>query len=391
VHFKIFLIVFQLFSLFIFYSTAFSEGGLTWERFRFSPKLSLSETYTDNVYLTYRDKQYDLITIVAPQLYFDFAFTPQNVLTLQYDGEFRFYSETDNLKKDKHRIGILESLTTQKGSTFKLGGKAIFDSIQPYSEKDRHKDFMEQEFFADMVVKFKSFTDFGMKYDYLAQHFNNSLDAINEFNRNTITLNITYNRLPAIYPVIEYTFYHQDNNDLSGPSTDFDTHIFLLGAKWDPETKLSGYFKADYYQTKLDNGDKSGGFAMDTDMAYHFSESTKLEMAGFRRLVRSTRAARESGDFYISTGGNLSISNRLIDPLTISMNLSYINNKFNQTDILPLEKRKDNFLSTGLNMKYVIKDWISVMLIYQYRANESNIDIENYKENKAEFRLTLTI
>jgi len=281
-------------------------------------------------------------------------------------------------------------LTTPKGSTFKLGGQANFDSIQPYSTRDTHKDFEENEAYADMLLSLAAFTDVGIRYGHLSRRFDDSIFNIDDFDRDTITLKVLYKKLPVTTPLIEYTFYHQNNNNLSKPFRDMDTNIFLVGMQWEPAAKLSGYLKGGYYQTELKNGDNSSGLSIDTNVAYRLTEATRISLLLFRRVVQSTRAARETGDYYISTGGDFSASYRRWEPLTMTMNVSYQNNKFKQKILLD-ENRTDNYYSAGINAKYSPRDWLSFGLTYQYRVNNTNFNAAEYRENRIQASVSFAL
>jgi hypothetical protein len=383
-------VAFQVFFIFLQYSTAFSGDGLKWGRFRFTPELSVSEVYTDNVYIAPTDEQSDTVTTISPKLLIDFALAPMNYITFSYSGDYRIYANSDNFKTDVHRTSLFWSLTTPKGSTFKLGVKADFDSIQPYSVRDRHKDYEETEAYADMLLALGAFSNMGIRYGHLSQRFNDPHYAVDEFDRDTITLKAAYKRLPATTPFIEYTFYHQDNNDLFAPSTDMNVQFLLIGTQWEPTAKLSGYLKGGYYQAKLENGDDSSGLAVDTNVAYQVSDSTQLRLTLFRRLVKSMRAARETGDYYVSTGGDFSVSYRRWEPLTMTMNVSYQNNKFKQKTLLD-EHRTDNYYSAGINLKYSPRDWLSFGLTYQYRVNNTNFNAAEFRENRIQASVSFAL
>jgi hypothetical protein len=138
-------------------------------------------------------------------------------------------------------------------------------------------------------------------------------------------------------------------------------------------------------------GDNSGGFDMDTDLAYTVSDFTRLGLAAFRRVVRSTIVARETGEFYVSTGGTLSASYSRWAPVTISTDVSYINNTFTQTGLLSGGERVDDFFSAGLGAKYSLRDWLSFLVSFKYRVNDSNYAAYGYRENRAEARLSLAM
>jgi hypothetical protein len=366
----------------LWYSTGFSADGLKWGRFRFLPEISTSEIYTDNVYLDPTDERSESITTISPKLAIDFAIAPMNYITLKYNGDYRIYSKSDNFKKYIQQIDLLWTLTTPKGSAFKVGTRADFDSIQPYSERDRFKDYTETEAYADIHVPLGTSLDGGIRYGHLSQNFDDPLYAVDEFERDTVTLNILYKRLPFTTPLIEYTFYHQNNNDILNFSTDMDVQILLVGAQWEPTAKLSGYLKGGYYQAKLDNGDDSGGLAIDTNMAYRLSDFVQLSLTLFRRLGTSISAARETGNYYIATGGDFSVSYSRWEPLTMNMDVSYQNNKYKQKGTIFDEHRTDKYYSAGIQAKYSPRDWLSFGLGYHYRKNDTNFEFDKYRENR---------
>jgi hypothetical protein len=380
-----------LYFIFISPPDGFTEEGFSWGRFRMLPKLSLSESYTDNVFLTLDNKQYDLITTLAPQLCLDVALTPESNISLQYDGTYTYHRKADNFRNDIHRAGVKGSFTTQKGSVLSIGAKAGLDSIQPYSSKGDHKDFTETDLYSDMIFKLQTFTDISLKYHYVTRRFKDSNYSYDDFNLNAITLNLQYGGFPAISPVIEYTFNHQNNEDINQTSQDFNTHVFLIGAQWDPEARLSGYLKGGYYYTKLKYGDTSNGFALDSDIAYQITDILKMKLKGFRRVVSSTISARESGNYYVSTGGKLSFIHKMKELLTLTANFSYTHNKFNQFDNITTQKQIDKLFMAGLNATYQIQEWLSLTLLYAYRFNNSNYDEEYYKENRLEMRALFSL
>jgi len=386
----IFLSLSQVLAVVLFCSTAYSSEGLEWGHFRVRPALSLSELYTDNVYQDHTDVRSDYITTLAPKLSLDFAFAVKNYITAQYEGEFRYYKNADNFNKDTHHAGLFWTWETPKGSTLKLGARADFDSIQPYSATDRHKDFVEEEVFAETLLKVSAITDLGLRYGHLSQNFRNPLDAINEFDRDTVTLSILYRRFSNEAFLLEYTYYFQNNNDLSGPSTDMNSHIIYLGSQWDPTAKLSGTLKMGYYLTKLEAGDNSDGFAMEADLTYRFSEITQFKAIAFRRLVRSSIAARETGDFYVSTGGSLSAYYSKWDPLNLRMGFFYTGNRFSQGDT-QFSERKDSFYSAAIEAKHAFRERLVFLLRYEYRLNNSNISAFEYSENRGEARISFAL
>lgn len=382
-------IVFHIILIFFWCSTGFSTEGVEWGSVRFAPKLSVTERYSDNIFLTEKDPKDEYVTTISPELSVNFTLSPSSILGVGYEGDFRFYAEFDNFRKDHHQGCLSWTWTWPRGSRFALGAKVQDSSIQPYSEEDRHKDFVKPEAFADILLKLWAFTDLGLRYDHTSRRFDSPLDAIDEFDRDTITLDILFKGFPLLPLLFEYSYYHQDNNDLGGLSTDMDTHTVFVGALWDPTARLSGTLKVGYTHTDFEEVPDFSGFATDTDLLYRFSTITTFKLSAYRRVVKSTWTGRETGDYYISSGGSLSAAYRM-EPVAIVLDLSYTNNDFQQ-EAAWSEDREDNYFRAGVQGKYLMREWLLFSLRYQYSRNDSNFATVDYRENRVEAEFSLFI
>jgi len=376
--------------IFLWCNIGFSAEGLEWGRFRLTPKFSMAEQYSDNVFLTEKDEDHEYITKIMPEFTVDFAFAPRSILSLSYEGDFRFYSEYDNFREGHHLGGLSWKGETSKGSTFELGAEVQDSAFQPYSEQDRAKDFIKWDGFADTLLKLGAFTEVGFRYDHTTRRFDRSRNARDEFDRDGITLDIYFPKFPVTTLLLEYSFFHQNNNDLGEPSTDMDTHTVFVGARWEPTAKLSGTLKVGYTQTDLEEVNDFSGFATDTELTYRFSDITSFKLSANRILSRSTRAGRETGSYFVSTGGTLSATHHRWDPLKVTLELSYTNNDFRQQG--PLEEdREDDLFRAGLLAKYSITDWLSFSLSYKYRRNDSDFETVDYRENRVQAGFSLSM
>jgi len=380
-------IVFPFIIIVSWSSAALAAEGIQWERFRLLPKISISETYTDNVFLTHEDAQGEYITTVSPELSLDFALAPRNFIRLSYSGDFRFYKEFDNFRKDTHRPQVSWQWTTLKGSRFEVGGRMQLDSFQPFSEGDRSKDFEIREAFADALFRLWTKTELGLRYNFQSRRFDDPRDQEDNFDRNTVAFNIGYRLFPSMAIFLEYSHDQQDNPE--APERDTDANIVYIGARWDPTAKLSGVLKVGYRKTEIQGGDEKG-FDTDTDLTYRFSDITEFRVTAFRRLITSTRAAREresgieeESDFFTSTGGSFSATYKKWEPLRLSMIFSYRNDDF--------EVRKDSFYIAGLEASYNFGRWLISSLNYQYSRNDSSQKDVDYKENRIVLKLSASI
>ena len=369
-------------------STAHSEEGLTWNRFRLSPLLSITEKYSDNIYLSNRERQNDTVTSISPKLSMDFSISPDNYINVEYEGRYSLYGKSDNFKKYIHKTDASWKWTTQKGSVLDIGASINLDSIQPYSPQDNHKDFAEKKLFGETSFEVSPFLDMGISYDHTVRRFDKSIYEVDDFDRDTATLRLLYKRLTDITFTSEYAYFYENNKE-SLP--DLASHVVLIGALWDPSKRLSGYLKSGYYRVNAKGNTSSSGFAMDADVSYRLTDIILLDLVAFRRVVTSVRVAREPGAYYISTGGGLNVSYSGLDNLVFTISSLYRNNKFEAFSSGYEQGRKDNYFNVGLTVKYAIQKYISFITNYQYRINNSTIDNESYTENRieAQFRFAL--
>jgi hypothetical protein len=234
---------------------------------------------------------------------------------------------------------------------------------------------------ADARIKFSDATAAAIGLEHYSQRFSDPLFASDDFDKNTAIVNAAYQALPFTGFLVEYSYQHVDNKN---PSVfpDMDTHSFLAGTEWRAGARLTGYLKVGYYLTSLDNGEQSRGFDTDTDVEYAASDFIKIEASAFRSPVRSIRAARETGDFYISTGGSLAASYTGWDPITAKLDLLFTNKRFYGA-ITEGGERTDDFLACGLLFRYSFRQLLIFSLGYRYGVNDST-SVFSYRENRFE-------
>ncbi len=199
-------LILQLLFIFLFCSQIYSDEGVKWGSFRFRPELSISEEYTDNIFLTHIEEKEDFITKISPDLFFDFSLAADNYLSLNYKGDFRFHKNFQNFKKDIHHTGLSWVWIQPAGSKFELGGRYHLDSVQPFSEEARNKDFTFKEAFLDTLWNLGDTIELGLKYNYRSRRFDEFIDQIDDYDRNGITFDVAYQIYPVTVLLLEYSF-----------------------------------------------------------------------------------------------------------------------------------------------------------------------------------------
>lgn len=385
-----FILITVLLTVFLASAAAAQSDALVWDRFRLRPEIDLSQAYTDNVFLSETDEEGEYITSVLPKFDFDFALAPDNFITLFYNGDFRYYSEYDNFTDSYHLGGLSWELLTKKGSKFEIGTRYQDAAFQPYSPTDRSRDFTQWEAFGNALFRLGAASELGFRYDHASRRMDDSRDEIDDFDIDGVALTFYYRRFPASSFLLEYAYDRGDYEDLGGPSTDSATHTLFGGIRWDPTSRLSGFFKAGYSKTDFEDVPDFSGYAMDVDLTYRFSDITTVILSARRDVSRSTRSERETGDYRITLGGRLSILYRRWEKLLFRVNFEYVNYDFESGNAAE-GQREDDFYGAAFLTEYRFLDPFSFYFQYRYRRNDSNLDPVDYTENRVEVGLRFAL
>jgi len=372
----------------LFFSISFQvrpAAALEWDRYRLTPGISITEAYTDNLFLTDEEKEDDYITRVSPELIFDVAIETGHYLSFSYKGDFEYYASFDNFRKDRHTGEVGWSMNRPVGHTFKAGIRGVDTSVQPFSAEDRQKSFTTWEAFLDLQYKVGNFSETGFRYDFTQRSFDDPRDESDDYDRHDLSLNFLYGYLSQFPLLLEYRLTLYDANDLDPPSTDFIAHAVLIGARWQPGARLSGALRVGYTITDFDGVSDFDGLMMDTDLGYALSEITTLKLSVTRLVQNRTAAQRETGNYFISTQGKLTAVFRYWESMPITAYIGYTKNEFEG------ENREDDLFEAGITARYRLKDGLSFSAQYQYRQNESDLDAVDYTENRIEVGFRLSI
>jgi len=424
---KLFLIVFQaLFLLGLFYSYGIAGEGISWGRFLIRPQIAIEEQYSDNVFLEPEDKKIDdNIVTISPGLSSYLATTENSRLGLHYNGDFSFYSKNDDLN-DIGNEGIVDwSLTTPSDSTFEIGTKILDTSIisdtsiQPDDVKKnedqsnpsddnpyllrRDKPYLLKTAYADTNLKPGEFTEVGFRYEYKSREFDELTDSIDDYNRNLFRMDYV-NRYLSMFPLLlEYRYTINKRNDLEDPANDSRSlegsardsrsNEIYVGARWTPETRLSGNLRIGYQNTNYEGIEDVDTLVTDTALSYRLTEVTTVQLKVIRRLNDSTNVENDPGDNYTSTNYEGKLLYSYSEPLKLSFRLRYQEKKFEVTEGVEdmTETQKDDIYNTRIGLEYIFNQWMDFSLSYQYSQKNSDDETREYSENSGFFGVRLSL
>lgn len=373
-------------------SRAIAGEGVEWGRLRLLPAITVSESYSDNLYLVNKNETEDYFITMTPELSLDLAVVPKNYFSLNYRGDFLSYADADNFRQDHHYGSLSFNSETAKGSRFVAGVSSQVTAIQPFSEQEQSKDYTLQSAYMNLLARLGRVTDIEAQYSRQEREFDEQDFFDDNYIRDTCDFEVVYTR-SSIWPLlVQYRYVRQDNNDLDEIDSDFQTHTIFLGGRWRSDKKFSGVFRVGYKWAEFEQSeaDEYEGYAADTNITYEFSEFTKLTHTAQSTIGSPTRSSRESGEYYVSNSIGFSITHRRWQRITTRLSLLYRNR--NYREIQNSESiREDDYYRAGLSLDYAMRRWITFSLDYRYQENTSNIEGEDYSENLITFSIALRL
>ncbi len=355
------------------------------------PSVSVTQSYSDNIYLEEKNGSEDYITAISPGIILDLAVAPRNYFSLDYRGSFLSYAYTDNFKKYYHMGSLSFNSETAKDSHFVAGVSAEDTAIQPFSKQEQSKDYIMKEAYADILLMTGKVTEIGAEYSRMDREFDELQFADDDYTSDAYDFYWRYSRSPILPLLLQYRYINQDNNDQGLINTDFQSHTVFVGGLWRPGMKLSGALRVGYTWTQFDESDKDdfNGYAIDTDLVYAYSEITKFTIIVKRSIRQTTESAREYGDYIVYTTAAISLIHKRWERITTGLNFFYQKSNFKYIQGSE-DVREDNFYRASLSLEYALRRWIILSLQYRYQQNNSNLSSDEYQENRIEFGITLS-
>jgi len=398
----------------------------------FIPRISVSEEYTDNLFLTDSNKEHEYITTISP------GFTAQILgknsgAEISYDPEYAVYNEYDEYDGWRHSVELSGWSELSKNTRLEVSDSYLYTE-DPIIDSDIAALRAEDP---DVLI------DSTIRRNRQTYYTNTAgINLIHQFGRaDSFNLGFVYSFLENDDPIYEdnerynpyvgltYWFAPEWGMNMRGSYTkgEFDDSDDL--DEWYGSARLIKRFSrylegfVQYAHTVVEYGGNSEDFQIYNPSAgfnYTISDDTSfsLEM-GYSFLNRD----EEDDESFISAIGNLtktfrrgsiniigsagyegayfgaetlgvtefyelggSVTYQLTRHLSGNVFGSYRNNEY----IEETPEREDKITRAGLGLSMQALEWMLLSLDYAYRTVDSTLDIEEYDENRVLFRITLS-
>ncbi len=228
-------------------------------------------------------------------------------------------------------------------------------------------------------------------YNNYKQQYNDLADYSQDYTDNEFGLGVETRFLPKTWGFFRYHYGLQRyNTNAPGQTDQYNSdskrHRANVGLTWDPGAKLSGEVSVGYQWRKYDHEYTSAAqtarredkntWVAETAVTFMPTTTTMLTMT-ITRAVRDT--ASDTNEQFIDTGIGLNLQQTILTKFTLNAGVGYSKNEYN----LPVANARtdDNYLA-NIGLDYNIREWLGVGIGYNLNRKNSNIDTNEFTDNK---------
>ena len=422
----------------------FSSSPVLGAQFTFSPRLSITEEYTDNLFLTEDDnnKEEEFITIISAG--FTAAITGKNSgLEISYDPAYSIYDEFTEFNAWRHDADLFAWIDLTKNSRIELRD-TFLRTEDPYTEEDYYEreeseeaEVLEEdptirtsrEPYYRNIASLKYINRFGVNDSFFIAYTHELLEnedvTLEDNDRHTPSAGLINWFTPqwGLESEISYTKteYDREPEYTGSPSEDFERYYGTIKLIRKFTRHLDGFIAHTHTYTDFEGREVDyqiynpsvgieyiilENISLSLEVGYFVKDTKDIgdDDTGWtgngeliKTLKRGSISLTGSVGYYETFYGaeNLGISQfyaagsrfeyELVQDLTLNIFGSYRHDRY--IDIIP--ERRDRAAIGGIGLSYTYREWLSLSLEYSHRIVNSTIDENDYRENRVVFRIEI--
>lgn len=339
--------------------------------------------YDDNVFLSSNNKKDDVILTLTPGVTAYLPFS-DNLLTFDYHMDFnRFMNNTSQNATNYYVYGGVD--LNWRDVAFN-----IYDQFSHVFERPSTEDVTrvkrEDNRLGATAKVVKDRLGIQLGYENFKRDYKSD-PAYDQYDRtdNLYSLILTHQTFPKTELLLEYDF-DQITYDHSATRSDGDYHQVLVGAIGQLTPKTTASIKAGYqFRNYKDSGipDFKTGVVY-SDITHKFSDKDAIKLSLYRTAEESTY---KTNNYYrvdnISGTFDHFFTTKLLGFITGLCQLHSYPTETTEDGVT--KKRKDNYYSLGLGLKYYWKKWFTTTLQAEHIIRNSNFGVFDYSQNLVTF------
>lgn len=356
---------------------AFSAGNLHYGALEFHPFVALKETYNDNIFAVPNNTTSDWITTINPGIKLALP-VRRHLFSAEYNAVINSYSSyssentTDQNAKAMadFKLGSLFGLTFS--DTYAKGNEPRVSSTSGQIEKFEKNA-------PSVTATYQLANRSKIQMDYTRTSWNFMLSDYRDRNEDLVGTYFYYRFMPKTSAFVEYDWknvaYDQEVNGL-----DSRVHSGFLGLTWEMSASTRGTVKGGYMQKKFDAAGKEdfGTWGASADISHAFSDYSSLKIIAMREVNESSALGTR---YFVTTGAFAEYTHKLTYKISAVARASYGVDDYSNAIAPDTEARSDKTFLGGAGLKYQMRDWLEFVLDYNYRNRNSNIPVNDLKQN----------
>lgn len=416
-----------------------SHAAIVFADFSLTPRLTIGTEYTDNVNLVPEGEEYEVTTLVSPGI--DMALTGRRgAVTIGYSPTYATYTRFPEYTNWRHDASLDAFLEIARGTRLEVSNAFLYTedpasdsglfTEEPVSDVDTdntirrgREPYTTNTASIGMVGQFGAESDAEIRYEYYV--LENDDPTIEDSSYHRPMGRVTYWFVPNRYAVEmagEYTVsdfdvsedyeeligrlrlikrfsrhfdlyleYEHETIDYLADGVDYNVYSPTVGFEWAEQADTSFAASFGYFYRKEDIPSGSGdsedddGIVASASLTHDWTAGGSFAFSGSIGQDRASFGAENLGfnTFYEVSG---TVSYPLARRMAGNLTAGYRGDNYIDED----PDREDTTWRAGAGLAYQLRPWITINLDYLYREVDSNIDINDYTENRAALSMTLT-
>lgn len=357
----------------------------------FTPTLTLSETYDDNIWnasgIEGDPVQASWVTQLQPQLNFS-AIDRLNVYEVDYRLKHSEYHSNDNESKTEHFFSSSADMEFTTRHRLKLSAK--FNRQQEDRDSTNRNPINDEQAnkyqYGELAALYgfgskvaKMYLDFGVQgenYKYLNNRYSASQTHLRDHDTLSALIRANYNYSAKTRLILEtqYSDYRYKSGNL-----DNEVWRYLAGVNWQASSKLDTLVKYGVQDKKFSDSIIDDASNQVWEAAVNWSPRT------YSIFTLSTSSKTEEGsatESYIDTDQySIAWQHEWMTRLVTEMRYAFEKNKYGLLNEAGIA-RQDDVNKYLVSISYAFRNWLGFELGYEYRDNSSNFDVNNYERNQ---------
>jgi polysaccharide biosynthesis protein VpsM len=371
----------KLLILFVFImcipAPAFSAGNLKIGALEIHPYVSVKETYNDNIFAVAKDTTSDWITTITPGIKLALPYK-RHMFTAEYNAVIDAYSKYSSEDTTDHNARIM--------ADFKIGslfGLKLSDTYAKGHEPRVSSTSGQIEQFernAPSVTATYQLADRSkIQMDYTRTSWNFKVSDYRSRDEDFVSAYFYYRFLPKTSAFVEYDWknvvYNQKINGL-----DSRVNSGFLGMTWEMTAATRGTIKGGYLQKRFEDANKEnfGTWGASADISHAFSDYSLLKIIAMREVNESSALGTR---YFVTTGAYAEYTHKLTYKISAVARASYGVDDYSNAIGSDPEARYDKTFVGGVGLKYQMQDWLEFVLAYDYRNRNSNLPVNDLRQN----------